>query len=240
MAMKETVPPSIQRGMAGKEQLTRRYRRYGFGKREGRLALISFLLFCISAFGAYQWSQTHPQSSGSFYASNMAPTNQEGKSKPSAINELNKDHPPNDVWKLQLKESAGVFANNLFVVILSIIGGMVTVYALPVLVMLYNGVILGLTLGSFKQMDETANTFHTIVAGIVPHGIFEISAIVLASVIGVTLGKAWYRNLFKKPRSFTLKESVAQSLRFFFVFILPLLFMAAFVELFVTPYLLKM
>jgi uncharacterized membrane protein SpoIIM required for sporulation len=67
--------------------------------------------------------------------------------------------------------------------------------------------------------------------GIATHGIFEIPGAILASAYGLTLGKAFLQKL-RRGRPLTL--ALITALRQFGVVVLPLLAIAAFIEVFVT------
>jgi stage II sporulation protein M len=69
---------------------------------------------------------------------------------------------------------------------------------------------------------------------IVPHGIFELPAIFLGTSIGLKLGLHPFRRLAGKADT-TLLSELSYGLRLFFRLILPLLLLAAAIEVFVTP-----
>jgi stage II sporulation protein M len=97
----------------------------------------------------------------------------------------------------------------------------------PVLFVMMNGFILGLV-GTLVAFSEGVR-FVTL--GIAPHGIFEIPGAILASAYGLTLGKAFLQKL-RRGRPLTL--ALITALRQFGVVVLPLLAIAAFIEVFVT------
>jgi stage II sporulation protein M len=72
--------------------------------------------------------------------------------------------------------------------------------------------------------------------GIAPHGIFEIPGAILASAYGLMLGKAFLQKL-RHGRPLT--PTLLTALRQFSVIVLPLLAIAAFIEVFVTSALVR-
>jgi len=118
-----------------------------------------------------------------------------------------------------------IFLNNsitaFFAVILGIIFGI-----LPFLVLLSNGSVLGIIV-YFIQID---NDWSTILALILPHGIFEILAIILACAVGFKLAKVALEKVFK--REVSIKTELNIALTFFLRFVLPLLAIAAAIEVF--------
>jgi stage II sporulation protein M len=121
-----------------------------------------------------------------------------------------------------------IFLNNaiktLLVLILGIVGGV-----LPVCFLLLNGYALGFVLYlSFQSKGLVSSLL-----AIVPHGIFELPAVVLGASTGILIGVRATRRLFSK-RDTTLKSELRRGLRFFWSIVLPLLLFAAFVEAFIT------
>lgn len=120
-----------------------------------------------------------------------------------------------------------IFLNNVLKALFVIIFGFF--FAIVPLVFIYtNGELIGLIVGVFQQ----ENSLLTIILGLLPHGIFEIPAVILATSYGVWLGNCFYRRLrYKEP--FRVHFSFA--LKKFFKVILPLIFIAAVIESLVTP-----
>lgn len=121
-----------------------------------------------------------------------------------------------------------IFLNNslkTFAVMgLGLAGGLV-----PAAFLLINGYALGLV---FTVSTESRGIISSLVA-IVPHGILEIPAVLLGTSIGMELGMYAIKRLFGHAHV-DLKSETARALRFFAVVIIPLLFMAALVEAFIT------
>lgn len=74
---------------------------------------------------------------------------------------------------------------------------------------------------------------------ILPHFIFEITGILLACSYGLWSGKQFYRRTIKKE-DISTKQVVLQTTKKFLKVVLPLLFVAAVVETFITPLIIEM
>lgn len=121
-----------------------------------------------------------------------------------------------------------IFLNNaakgFYVIVLG------TAFALvPLFFIFMNGQLIGLVLGA-AQLEGFK--LSKIIAGLAPHGILEIPAIMLAAAYGVWLGYrffrfVWFKEKFSEYFSFALKK--------YFTLILPMLFVAALLEAFITP-----
>lgn len=100
----------------------------------------------------------------------------------------------------------------------------------PLLGLFANGMMLGIVAFPFLSKVYFLLFF---LAGILPHGIFELPAFFLAAATGFWLGVAAFRWLVFDRSGF--KNKFAQSIKFFVFVIAPLLTLAAFVESFITP-----
>jgi stage II sporulation protein M len=121
-----------------------------------------------------------------------------------------------------------IFLNNaiktLLVLILGIVGGV-----LPVCFLLLNGYALGFVLYLSIQSKGLVSSL----LAIVPHGIFELPAVLLGASAGILIGVRATRRLLGKLDT-TLTYELRRGLRFFWSTVLPLLLFAAFVEAFIT------
>ncbi len=138
-----------------------------------------------------------------------------------------------ELAKALLKKVGGNSSGfHLFVsIFLNNAGVATTAYALgvlfgivPVLVVAFNGLILGVV--ATYLVHSGALSFQRMIMGILPHGIVEIPAILLAASSGVLL----YRALLRGGG----RELAMESLRFYAIAI-GMLLLAAFIEAFVTP-----
>lgn len=124
-----------------------------------------------------------------------------------------------------------IFINNALKAILVILFGFF--FAIVPLVFIYtNGELIGLIAGVFQKEHSLSN----IVLGLLPHGILEIPAMILATAYGIWLGNCFYRRLRYKDQ---FRVHFFYAMGKFFKVILPLFFLAALIESFLTPIILK-
>lgn len=121
-----------------------------------------------------------------------------------------------------------IFVNNavkaLGLVLLGILLGLP-----PLLFIGLNGLILG-GLGSAL---ESVEGWTYVVASLVPHGVVEIPAILLAAALGLTVGMESLKWLAR--RESRVKPQLSHCLRVYLRWVLPGLAIAAIIEVFVTP-----
>lgn len=118
-----------------------------------------------------------------------------------------------------------IFLNNSIIAFLAVMLGLIF-GIFPFLVLLSNGSILGVII----YFTQARNGWSTISALILPHGIFEILAVILACAVGFKLGKVILDRIFKKEVS--IKTELNTALNFFLKFLFPLLAIAAAIEVF--------
>ena len=124
-----------------------------------------------------------------------------------------------------------IFFNNSFKVFLSMMLGVFLGIA-PILFVFGNGLILGIV--SFFIIQQAGLTF--LLLGILPHGIIEIPAVLFGAGYGMWLGNPSYRKLrFGEPLNMLkIRENLRTAMFAFKNYLIPLIFFAAFVEVFVT------
>lgn len=126
----------------------------------------------------------------------------------------------------------GIFLNNAFVSLLFLVLGL-ALGVLPVLFIAFNGYIVGVI--SHIVAQERGLLF--IVLALLPHGIVELPMVFLSAGIGLRLGHQVFAALIGRPTE--IKKEFKEGLQFYFRWILPLLFLAAIVETFITPLILS-
>ncbi len=124
-----------------------------------------------------------------------------------------------------------IFLNNsikaFFTLILGFFFGII-----PVIFIFGNGELIGVVI---SIVGKEAG-FKEIIFGLLPHGIFEIPAVVIAASYGLWLGSKFYRRLrHKEPFMINFRYALGR----YFKVVLPLLFIAALVETFVTSAILR-
>jgi stage II sporulation protein M len=125
-----------------------------------------------------------------------------------------------------------IFENNvtkLFIILpLGIFAGLIPLFS----------VFAKLILGVFAQVVSEEISWTFFLLGIMPHGIIELPVLVVSSAIGIRIGKVAIWRLFSKKES--LISEFSKALKFFVLILIPLLFLAALIEAFVTTLLLEM
>ncbi|MDD3042743.1 MAG: stage II sporulation protein M [Methanosarcinaceae archaeon] len=121
-----------------------------------------------------------------------------------------------------------IFLNNSFVGLLLIVLGLVLGIA-PVLIIAFNGFVVGVI---SRVVSEEIGIFRILLA-LLPHGIVELPMIFLAGGIGLRLGHRVLLSLSGKPAD--VKKEIRRGILFYFRRVVPLLFVAAVIETFITP-----
>ena len=129
----------------------------------------------------------------------------------------------------RLQLAIAIFFNNSFKTLLVILLGPLLGLA-PAILLLVNGAILGAVL---PVAAATRGLWESIMT-IVPHGVLELPAIFLGTSIGLRLGAHAWRRLAGTADK-TLFAELGDGLRIYFSLIVPLLLVAAAVEVYLTP-----
>jgi stage II sporulation protein M len=112
-----------------------------------------------------------------------------------------------------------IFLHNLQAVAMSIISGIILIF--PVIFMLVNGMTIGFFLGAAGNP--------LILIAIIPHGIFEIPALVISAAMGMRLGFVIMMPEKGKTR-FECAKEVSRDIGKILILIIPLLLIAAVIE----------
>jgi len=127
---------------------------------------------------------------------------------------------------------ARIFINNSIVCLFTILSGFLPFVFLPVVACIKNAYPVGLLLAGFDILKK--NTFLIALVALVPHGIFEIPAVLYAFSIGVHLCLSITTSIVKRVPT---KKYIVEIKNAFIFIILPMLLIAAFIEAFIVPYL---
>jgi stage II sporulation protein M len=122
-----------------------------------------------------------------------------------------------------------IFGNNLLTSFLAIVFGIFFGIS-PILVLVANGFILG-NLSYHVYLDKG---IYYVLAGLLPHGIFELSAVITSCALGIRLGAIFLNRLLEKPVP-DLKQSFTKSLKIFLCLVIPMLLLASVIEVWLTP-----
>lgn len=118
-----------------------------------------------------------------------------------------------------------IFLNNALKSLLALVLG-VMLGIVPVVFIAGNGMILSMLAGVISRQQGSA----FVIAALLPHGIIEVPMILLSAGIGLRLGHM----AFKGAKA-EIKKEFRQGMWFYIRRIVPLLFIAALIETFVTP-----
>ncbi len=122
-----------------------------------------------------------------------------------------------------------IFLNNAIKALLAIIFGLLIF--VPVGFVAYNGWIIGIVV--CEQVRTSG--YMSVVAGILPHGIIELPMIIVSAALGTRLGILAFLRMKETISNEDLISEIKWSVRFYLRWILPLLFVAALIETFITP-----
>lgn len=122
--------------------------------------------------------------------------------------------------------------NNWRAMLLSAAYGFLPFLYLPLISLFSNGALLGLMAGYYRNQGLSLGLY---AAGILPHGIFELSALVLSIACGIRLCRNLCYMVMRSPMAEPLVELLTDLLRVLLLLVMPLTVVAAFVECYVTP-----
>lgn len=125
----------------------------------------------------------------------------------------------------------GIFGNNIRAFVLTACYGFIPFVFLPVVSLALNGAILGLFAAFYVNNGQSLLVY---LAGILPHGIFELPAMVLAMSCGLYLCRV-ITDYVRFNRKGTVKPALANIARVLVLNVLPLTAVAAVIEAYVTP-----
>ncbi|MBN2115011.1 MAG: stage II sporulation protein M [Anaerolineales bacterium] len=161
---------------------------------------------------------------------------------PERISELRtsvSDNPSNlERLGEELPAAPVIFYRNIRVTVLSLLLGLLSFGTLGLTVFMANIVLVGGLLGGAQLVGYSP--WLVFAAGILPHGIFELPAIFIATAAMLKVGAQLVTPQSEKSLGEMLLLSLADWLRIFVGIVLPLLAIAALIEFYVTPVLIKL
>lgn len=125
----------------------------------------------------------------------------------------------------------GIFGNNIRAFVVTACYGFIPFVFLPVVSLALNGAILGLFAAFYVTNGQSLLVY---LMGILPHGIFELPALVLAMSCGLYLCRV-ITDYVRFNRKGTVKPALANIARVLVLNVLPLTAVAAVIEAYVTP-----
>ena len=130
-------------------------------------------------------------------------------------------------------DTLAIFSNNVRSLLLASLLGLFSFGSLALILLLAPMAIVGVFAGEMGALGSDPLTFLT--AFILPHGIFELPAAIIATAFALRLGAS----IIAPPPGVTagqnLLHALADLLKIFVFLVLPLLLLAAFVEANITP-----
>lgn len=127
---------------------------------------------------------------------------------------------------------ATILANNLLALLLVIAAGLVPILHLPALSLGVNALLIG---GLAAYYRTTGRGLAAYLAGTLPHGVTEMSALVLACAAGLYVCRATTYGVLRRVDRKTVARTLSEALRVYIHWVVPLLLVSAALEAFVTP-----
>lgn len=122
--------------------------------------------------------------------------------------------------------------NNWRAMLTAICYGFLPFIYLPALTLVTNGFLIGMMAAYYHAAGLPMSLY---LAALLPHGIFELTALVLAAACGVHLCRNMGRVITNSPQKVPLVEHLSDLLRVLLLVIAPLTAAAAFIECYITP-----
>lgn len=121
-----------------------------------------------------------------------------------------------------------IFLNNTIKTFIAMLLG-VGFGIIPLAFIAYNGYIIGI----FGYIISVDKGLVYLITALLPHGIIELPMVFISAAIGVKMGTEMINSV--TGRKANIKEELLRGITFYFYWIVPLLFVAAAVESFITP-----
>ncbi|WP_195984145.1 stage II sporulation protein M [Clostridium sp. D33t1_170424_F3] len=127
-----------------------------------------------------------------------------------------------------------LLGNNLWASAICILMGFLPFLFLPVLPLASNAAILGLS-AAYSSISGMGLAVFAV--GILPHGILELPALILAISLGFYLCKEMVKQILGRADSFL--KTLCNVARTFTLLVIPMMFAAALIETYITPVLIN-
>ena len=131
-----------------------------------------------------------------------------------------------------------LFYHNARTTVVFLILGLVSFSTLGLTLFLGNIALVGGVMGAASLVGYSP--LLTFVAGVLPHGIFELSAVILATAAMLKVGAQLVTPQTEKSLGETLLLSLADWSRIFLGIVIPLLAIAAVIEVYITPFFIQL
>ena len=131
-----------------------------------------------------------------------------------------------------------LFFNNVRATVMFLLAGLISFGTLGLTFYMVNFVLVGGVLGAAEVVGFSP--LLTFAVGIFPHGIFELTAVILATAAMLKVGAQLVATDTDKSLGETVLLSLADWFRVFIGLVVPLLAIAAVIEIYITPLLIKL
>ena len=130
----------------------------------------------------------------------------------------------------------GILINNLRAGVVISTMGFIPFLFLPILYVALNSGLIGAVMGVVDVITQQS-VVEVFIKYILPHGVFEIPALILEGVIGAKICMVICKKIFGKEKEVTFLHHLKGCLGIFVVYVLPMTIVAAFIEAVVLDWL---
>ena len=123
----------------------------------------------------------------------------------------------------------GIFLNNLRAGVLISVVGLIPFLFVPIIYVIFNALIVSAIFAVVSLFTEE-NLFIMFIKYILPHGIFEVPALIIEGAIGAKLCAFISRKIFRRAKEEKFVNHIKGFAGSFIFYVLPLLVIAAFIE----------
>ena len=131
----------------------------------------------------------------------------------------------------------GILLNNWLAMLACILYGFIPFLFLPVFAIFSNAALMGFLGGWYITSGAPAAV---LIAGILPHGIFELPALFLAAAMGTALCLNLVHLITKSEKAVPFVEFASDLVRTLLLVLFPLILIAAGVETYITPLIMEL
>ena len=145
-------------------------------------------------------------------------------------------------WLMQIFESKGIdaenitaldlFKNNTMACLYAILMGYIPFFFVDAFSLITNGASIGI-MGAVYSYSNLSMSL--LMAGLLPHGIFELPAIFISLALGFKTCLLMTKRITGKINQLNMKEHTLNLVRVFVFIVIPLLILAALIEAHITP-----
>lgn len=131
-----------------------------------------------------------------------------------------------------------LFQNNLFACAQTLGMGIVPLFYLPMFVLISNSIMTGAVFG-LATAEAGMDPIKSLVFGILPHGIFELTGLFLSVALGIYLCKNVGRIITRRAGDTKLLDVLNAVAKGFVLIVIPLITIASLIECYITPALIE-